>query len=235
MTYFHEIYPNLSAFKADLIIYVNPYDAQKNDIFNFDKNDNRYTTLTSLFLWFQKTFSGRSLRYDDVTFKTQFWSIFIEHYPNFYIQQLVFANKQLESLIDKTVRGSSQTNTPSGETTTTSFNAQSNIGKMNDSQQPFNLTNETLYQKSGSQTSSSFKNRVTTNNQQDLYLNAIQVTNSTMNFGLQQFCSNFIHLAKIIFVPNLIKNNSVGAQIEFDSDTIKKIAGKYRVIGIKDE
>ena len=236
MTYFHEIYPSLSSFKADLIIYVNSFDNQKNDIFNFDKNDNRYTTLPSLFLWLQKTFSGRILRTDDVTFKTQFWSIFIEHYPNFYIQQLVFANKQLETLIDKTVRGSSQTNIPNGETTTVSYNAQSNIGKMNASEKPFDLTNETLYQKSGNQTTSSFKNRITTNNQQDLYLNALQVTNSTMNFGLQQFCSNFIHLAKMIFVPNLInKNNNININIEFDPDTIKKINGKYRVVGIKDE
>ena len=72
MTYFHEIYPSLSSFKADLIIYVNPFDDQKNDIFNFDQNDNRYTTLPTLFLWLQKTFSGRVLRSDDVTFKTQF-------------------------------------------------------------------------------------------------------------------------------------------------------------------
>ena len=72
MAYFHEIYPNLSSFKADLIIYVNPYNHQKNDIFNFDKNDNRYTTLPSLFLWLQKTFANRTLRYDDLTFKTQF-------------------------------------------------------------------------------------------------------------------------------------------------------------------
>ena len=235
MNYFHQIYPTLSAFKADLIIYVTPYDYQKNDIFNFDKSDNRYTTLPTLFLWFNKTFAGRPLRNDTVTFKTLFWSLFIEHYPNLYIQQLVYANKQLESLIDKTVRGATQTNSPTGITETESYSAETNAGNLKSSEKPFDLDKESIYHKSGNKTISSFKNRITTNNQQDLYLNALAITNSTMNFGLQQFCSHFISLAKMIFVPNMINKNKQNVDIKFDSDTVKKINDRYTVVGIKDE
>ena len=238
--YFQNIYPDLVTFKTDLFSYTNDFSDDKNNIFNFKNNTNRYTTPKILFLWFNKIFIGRSLRYDKISFKTQFWSTFIEHYPNLYIQQLVYANKQLEKLIEANSRGTTQSNTPVGSMESTNYTATTNVGKLNTSDDPFNLKKETIYQKTGNKNTTTYKDRVTTNNQQDLYLNAIAITNSTMNFGLAQFFSNFDYLAKQIFVPNLLFETGVVPQpiptdIKFDTDTVKKINDRYTVVGIKDE
>lgn len=241
MLYFSNIYPDVVSFKTDLIINVSSFDSNKNDIFNFDKNDNRYCTIPTLFLWLNKIFVSRPLRYDKITFKTQFWTTFIEHYPAFYIKQLVYANNQLEALVDKQVRGATQSSSPQGTMESVNYSATTNVGKLVKTDTPFDLTKEAIYQKTGNKNSTSFKNRITINNQQDLYMNALAITNSTMNFGIQQFCNKFIYLAKKIFVPNLLFKSSgdeptpIPQTIKFDQDTMKKIDGKYRVIGIKND
>ena len=241
MLYFQNVYPDIASFKADVVIYLTSFDKNKNNIFNFDINDYRYATLETLFLWINRVFISRPLRYDKVTFKTLFWTTFIEHYPNLYTQQLVYANKELEQLANTKARGTSSYSIPTGKVLNENISASTNVGKLKKDQSPFELQGEAIYQKTGNKSIASYDERKTENYQTDLYLNALAITNSTMNFGLQQFCSNFIYLAKKIFVPNLLFKTSgdeptpVPQDIKFDQDTIKKINGKYRVVGIKDE
>lgn len=237
--YFHDIYPSIKEFQKDLDFFAVEFDHTKNSIFNFKDNTNRYCPIFFIYQRLVSCFFGRPLRYDRDTFRQLFWSIFINEYPNLYIQQLVFANNQLEQLVDSSARGATQTSVPTGSTISTSYNAETNAGKIKSSDNPYQLKDETIFHKSGSQSENKFKDRITTNNQQDLYLNALTITNSTINFGLYQFCQNFVHLARMIFVPNLLKPNlpptPTPAKIEFDEDTVKKINNKYRVVGIKDE
>ena len=237
--YFHELYPNFKSFKQDLEFYIYDFDHAKNKIFDFNDDTNRYTPLETIYIKLVGCFYGRPLRYQNDHFKVQFWTTFIDHYPNLYIQQLIFANNQLEKLVDKHARGTIQTSTPTGSTIATNYTAETNAGKVNSSSDPYQLKNETIFHKAGSQSENKFKNRVTTNNQQDLYMNALAISNSTINFGLRQFCQNFIHLAKMVFVPNLLESKfeptPAPQTIEFDSDTVKKIKNKYTVVGIKDE
>lgn len=154
-----------------------------------------------------------------------------------YIKQLVYANDQLEQLVNQQTRGTVNTNLPTGSTTSTNFSAETNAGELASSNEPFDLKKETLFHKSGNQNVTSFKDRQTKNEHTHLYMNALAITNSTMEFGVFDFCQNFSYLAKIFYVPNMIKSTSDSGEtdIKFDPDTIKKIKGVYRVVGIKDE
>ena len=233
--YFKDYYQDYEDFKQDLAIYV--VDFKNNKIFDFNDNANRYTSLRNIWFALYQHFINKPLRYQAQDFKTQFWATFINYYPGLYIKQLVYANDQLEQLVNQQTRGTVNTNLPTGSTTSTNFSAETNAGELASSNEPFDLKKETLFHKSGNQNVTSFKDRQTKNEHTHLYMNALAITNSTMEFGVFDFCQNFSYLAKIFYVPNMIKSTSDSGEtdIKFDPDTIKKIKGVYRVVGIKDE
>lgn len=234
--YFKDYYQYYEDFKEDLAVYV--VDFKNNKIFDFNDNTNRYTSLKNIWFCLYQHFINKPLRYQEQDFKIQFWTTFINYYPGLYIKQLVYANDQLEQLVDQQKRGTVNLNLPTGTTTSTNFSAETNAGELSSSDKPFDLTQETLFHKSGNQNVTSFKARQTKNEHTHLYMNALAITNSTMNFGLIDFCKQFSYLAKIYYVPNMVASSASDVpviDVKFDEDTVKKINGKYRVVGIKDE
>ena len=82
----------------------------------------------------------------------------------------------------------------------------------------------------------SFENKKSTTTNKDLYLNILKIANNAIKFGLKTFVSKFMGLGQKYYnINSFDQPDHSEVIIKFDSDTMKKIEGKWRVVGIKNE
>lgn len=226
--YFTDLYPTsqefITAFKLQ---------AQRVKLKVFTDDQNRLTPIPVIYQYLLAEFANVPLRYSSQSFLNMFWATFIEHYPSLYISQLTYINNEYLKLVNMASRQHYMITTPSGKSISETFSAITNSGEISDSDAPFSLKQESLAHKEGNRTVQSFDDKKSITTNQDLYLNMMKIANSVVIFGVAKFVSRFRNLGQRFYTISSFENNSPLINIEFDPDTIKKIAGKYRVVAVK--
>ena len=228
--YFIDLYPTSQEFITAFKLQANRV---KLKVFSDDQN--RLTPIPVIYQYLLAEFSNVPLRYSSQQFLNIFWTTFIEHYPSLYISQLTYINNEYLKLVNMASRQHYMITTPSGKSISETFSAITNSGEISDSDAPFSLKQESLAHKEGNRTVQSYDDKKSITTNQDLYLNMMKIANSVVIFGVAKFASKFRNLGQRFYTISSFENSTPTVNIEFDPDTIKKIAGKYRVVGIKDE
>lgn len=226
--FFTDIYPTSQEFVTAFKL-----QSQRIKLKVFTDEQNRLTPIPVIYQYLLAEFANVPLRYSSQTFLNMFWVTFIEHYPSLYISQLTYINNEYLKLTNMASRQHYMITTPSGKSISETFSAITNSGEISDSDAPFSLKQESLAHKEGNRTVQSFDNKKSITTNQDLYLNMMKIANSVVIFGVAKFASRFRNLGQRFYTISSFENNSPKINIEFDPDTIKKIAGKYRVIAVK--
>ena len=227
--YFTDVFPTAQTFIVAHDLAVQPF---KLAIFN--NKEKRVTPLAIIYQYLVAEFSN-VLRYNSGVFLNLFWTIYIEHYPGLYISQLAYIKNEYLELEKASARQHYMITFPEGKSLTENFSAITNSGQISDSEAPFSLQNESLAHKEGSKSVMSFENKKSTTTNKDLYLNILKIANNAIKFGLKTFVSKFMVLGQKYYNINSFDQQEHGQVINFDNDTMKKIEGTWRVVGIKDE
>ena len=229
--YFTDVFPTAQTFIVAHDLAVQPF---KLAIFN--NKEKRVTPLAIIYQYLVAEFSNVPLRYNSGVFLNLFWTIYIEHYPGLYISQLAYIKNEYLELEKASARQHYMITIPEGKSLTENFSAITNSGQISNSETPFSLQNESLAHKEGSKSVMSFENKKSTTTNKDLYLNILKIANNAIKFGLKTFVSKFMGLGQKYYnINSFDQPDHSEVVIKFDSDTMKKIEGKWRVVGIKDE
>ena len=228
--FFHDLYPTSQEFEIAFNLQANRIKLQV-----FTDKTKRLTPIPVLYQFILAEFTNVPLRYNPQQFLNLFWTTFIEHYPSLYISQLAYIKNEYMKLEEMASRQHYMITIPTGKSISETFSAITNSGQISDSETPFSLQKESLAHKEGQKSVQSFENKKSITTNQDLYLNMMKIANNSITFGVAKFASRFRTLGQRYYTISSFENKSPNFNIEFDPDTIKKIAGKYRVVGIKDE
>lgn len=227
--YFTDVFPTAQTFIVAHDLAVQPFN-----LAIFNNKEKRVTPLAIIYQYLVAEFSNVPLRYNSGVFLNLFWTIYIEHYPGLYISQLAYIKNEYLELEKASARQHYMITFPEGKSLTENFSAITNSGQISDSEAPFSLQNESLAHKEGSKSVMSFENKKSTTTNKDLYLNILKIANNAIKFGLKTFVSKFMGLGQKYYNINSF-NQPDHNEIFFDNDTMKKIEGRWRVVGIKDE
>lgn len=227
--YFTDIYPTVDAFQT-------AYDLHfKHDQANiFTQTKYRFTPLSVVYQYLLAEFVNVPLRYDTKTFVILFWTRYRENYFTLLIKQIAYIKEEYLKLTEKASRQSYMIHTPKGKSIMENFSAITNSGMIVDSESPFTLKSESLAHKEGTKNITSYEDKQTITTNADLYLNIMKIAGNVLKLGLTKFAGSFRDLGQLFYSRASFDQKTHVVNIEFDEDTMKKIKGKWRVIGIKD-
>lgn len=163
--------------------------------------------LTNLVRQFQLQYNQNFVRYNKQSFCNYWIKDMTEYYPALFLKQRSFMDAELLNLITTKYRGNQyfQNNTSDDNITTLRDHIEglTNTGDQGDLSLQFDPKKDTLTRKifnNAKNTSTEARNSNSNRQSFNLYLNLVEITNTSVNYGLHEVLTKFSDYFQIFYV-----------------------------------